>query len=133
MDEMKKLKLLKILPPPCLSDEFEIGGMWRIDELLPIIQNLLDTRTHKPELDEEAVYKIMMEVAEDEVGQVSPLGEEITRKQAKAICSKFSPRKLKLPSVEDIVCMFPRELAKYKCEVIAKRILDKIAELNKEG
>lgn len=34
-------ELLKILPPPCLSDEFEPGNMWRIDELLPYIQRLI--------------------------------------------------------------------------------------------
>lgn len=48
---------------------------------------LICSRFGKVTLDEEKVYKVMAEAAEQECGAMTTIGEEITRNQAKAIVS----------------------------------------------
>lgn len=45
--KLSKEDILKIMPPPCLSDEFEIGEMWRIDEVVGAIQKIFGTPKEK--------------------------------------------------------------------------------------
>jgi len=42
---LSKEEIMSIMPPPCLSDEFESGEIWRIDEVVEYIQKNFELKS----------------------------------------------------------------------------------------